>query len=114
MMTSGCSRAIAAATAASSDTSSESRPSATTSWRGSHSRRTAVPSWPRAPTTTTRISGCPLEHAFPASDDHGGHAVSHDVDGGTSHIHDLIDAEQDGCAFERQVELRQRRGQNDE
>src|SRR5262245_45613988 len=87
----------------------------------------AAPSCPRAPMTAMRTSGHPgltvdgevphllvVENAFPARHHACRDAVAHDVHGGPPHVHDLVDPEEDGGAFERQAELRQRRRQHDE
>src|SRR5438034_5619768 len=126
---------MAAATALSSATSSSARVKATTSCAPAHSWITAAASWPSAPTTTIRtsVSGDRpidsgrhlfsllerahlriVEHALPAGDNGGGDAVAHDVHRRASHVHHLVDSQQDGGAFERQAELREGGGEHHE
>src|SRR5262245_31120836 len=126
-MASGRTRAIAAATAASSVVSRSALVKVTVSWAAPQASATAAPSCPRAPTTAIRISGGlrgiagrerlhlrVVEDAFPPSDDHRGNAVTHDVHGRSPHVEDLVDAEEDGGALEREAELCERRREDDQ
>src|SRR6185436_6422528 len=123
----GRTRAIAAATAASSVVSRSALVNVTVSWAAPQASATAAPSCPRAPTTAIRMSGGLrgiagrerlhlriVEDAFPSGDDDGGNAVAHDVHGGAAHVENLIDAEEDRRALEREAELREGRGEDDQ
>src|SRR5262245_56876448 len=126
-MASGRTRAMAAATAASSVMSRSALVKPTVAWAAAQASATAAPSCPRAPTTAIRMSGGlrgiasrerlhlgVVEDPFPASDNRGGNAVAHDVDGRPPHVEDLVDAEENGGALEREAELREGRRQDDQ
>src|SRR4029450_6167499 len=126
-MAPGRTRAIAVATAASSVVSRSALVKVTVSWTAAHASAIAAPSCPRAPTTAIRMSGGlrgiagrgrlhlrVVEGACPTSNDGRGDAVAHDVHGRPTHVHDLVDAEENRGPLEREAELREGGGEHDQ